>query len=248
MSYRVLKLTGDFRAGLASVLVLVFALAADAQTPENPELDIELDEVACRAVKEVSVVYNYDDTPWHATPTSRCHWKYDDIGTFMTKTPFSLRLEGIGRTRCKHATPVTDRTFRLKFSLAGTREPGKDMLISGSVHRYVRDVPVKRDGDVACFEVGQVENTLLGVQFDVEDVRVQLFEEKKVGCGLLLDDIWAMSEAKKSKQVNLTSREIAQGIERQGLEGRQCHAPAIVPFTVIEKSLGGTSRLTIEVK
>jgi hypothetical protein len=248
-SYSVLKLTGEFRAGLAALVVLAFALTGDAQPSPDRELDIELERQACRAATatEVWVVYNYKDSGYKATKMGDCHWKLR-MKSFMSTTPFSLRLAGAARTRCKHATQVTDLAFSLNFSLPATDERAKDMHISGSGFRYVRDVPVEEDGDVPCFEVGRLPRDLSEVQFDVEDVRVQVFEEKKVGCGLLIDDIWAMTQAKKRKLVNLTSREITQEVERQGVKGTQCYAPTIVPFAIIKKTLGGKSGLTIEVK
>jgi hypothetical protein len=229
-------------------MVLAFALAGDAQQSPYRELDIELDREACRAgtTTDVWVVYNYEDSGHKATKMTDCHWKYS-MPSFMATTPFSLRLAGAARTRCRHATQVTDLAFSLNFSLPATDEPAKDMHISGSGLRYVRDVPVEQDEDVPCFEVGRLPRDLSDVQFDVEDVRVQVFAEKKVGCGLLIDDIWALSQSKKRKLVNLHSKEIAHEVERQGLKGTQCHAPTIVPFAVIEKTLGGKSRLTIEV-
>ena len=232
-----------FRLPLVTALCIASSLSAIAQTRE---LHIELDEEACRVVTAVSVVYNYDDTAYRATKTSDCHWKYD-MPTFMSTTPFSLRLNGAGRTRCRRATQLNEHAFTLKFSRAATEEDAKDIRITGNALRYVRDVPQKRDGEVACFEVGAVPGTLFDVQFDVEDVRVQLFKDKKVSCGVQVKGLFTLLKSKQSEPLNVTSKEIAQAIERQSVQGTLCHTPSLVPLALIRKSVSD-ARLTLEVK
>jgi hypothetical protein len=229
-------------------LTLTVAFATSAQT-RAPELHIQLDEVVCRDVEKVSVVTNGRDHAFPAEKTSDCRWKLTEIERHNLEISyFSLRLGGIGRTPCMRAKPIEgSNDIQLKVTRRG-RADALELEIAGASVDYARELPATRQGDVRCSEKGLVPGTLLGIQFDIEDLRLRLFEKKTVGCGVILDDVAALGKAKKGDLVPITVKELAPVVMRQGLKGKNCYAPTLTPPEAIEQSLSRKARFDIKVK
>lgn len=236
-------------SALRSVLAVTwtFAFYANAQTPAR-ELHIRLDDALCKDVQQVSVVTNGRDAALRAEKVSDCTWKLTGIARHnLDISYFSLRLGGIGRTPCRRATEVDRSNIQLVFTRRGGVE-AHEMEIVGAPVDYARDLPATRGGDVRCLEKGSVPATLFDVQFDIEDLRLRLFEKKPVACGVILDDLATLRKARKGDVVPMTSRELVPAVVKQGLQGKNCHAPTLTPPEAIEQSLRGKPRLDIKVK
>ena len=233
---------------MAYAFCLVSALAhrSSAQTPP-PELHIRLDDALCRDVQQVSVVTNGRDNAFRAEKVSECRWKLTGVGKHnLDLSFFSLRLGGLGRTPCRRATPFGSN-IQLLFTKRGVVN-AREIEISGAPVDYARDLAASGKGDVQCWEKGAVPGTLFDVQFDIEDLRLRLFEQKPVACGVIVDDVGTLGKAGKGDVVRVTSKELVPAIVKQGLRGKNCYAPTLTPPEAIEQGLRRTGRLEIKVK
>lgn len=233
-------------SSLVFALTTTLALVANAQTPA-PELHIRLDDVLCRGVEQVSVVTNGRDRAFRAEKVSDCNWKLTAIGRHNLEISyFSLRFGGTGRTGCKRATAIDASTIQLVFTQRGRVESREiEIAIDGAALDYVRQLPSLDDG-VPCLEKGAVPGTLLDVQFDIEDLRLRLFEKKPVACGVIVNDV--LAKARKGDVVAVTSRELVPAVVKQGLRGRNCYAPTLTPPEALEPGLRSRARLQVTVK
>ena len=90
--------------------------------------------------------------------------------------------------------------------------------------------------------------TLSDVQFDIEDIHLQLYEKKPAACGVMLNNVASLGKAKRDKLVLIQSEELVHAVHSQDLQGKSCYGPTIVPPEVIKKSLAGKVPLKIRVK
>lgn len=228
-------------------LTVILASGADAQT-SAVELRIRLDDALCEGVQDVSVVTNGRDSAFRAVKVSNCNWKITDIPRHnLDISYFSLRLGGVGRTGCRRARLLDGANIQLVFTKAGKAEAHR-IEIDGAPLDYARELAATGEGDIQCSEKGVVPATLFDVQFDIEDLRLRLFEKKTVACGVILNDVAAVGNAKKGDVVEITSRELAPAVVKQGLKGKACFAPTFTPPEALERSLGRNPRLNITVK
>jgi hypothetical protein len=235
------------KAAYVFALTITVASRIGAQTPA-PELHIKLDDALCRGVQNVSVVTNGRDNAFRAEKVSPCRWKLTGIQRHnLDISYFSLRLGGIGRTRCRRATPGHGPNIQLEFTKRGLSN-ARELEIVGAPVDYARDLPATRHGDVQCWEKGSVPATLFDVQLDLEDLRLRLFEKMPVACGVIVDDVATLGKAGKGDVVPITSRELVPAIVKQGLRAKSCYAPTFTPPEAVEQSLRGTARLEIKVK
>jgi hypothetical protein len=230
---------------LRTVLALTVTLAYHAS---GQELHIRLDDATCKNVDRVSVVTNGRDQAFRAEKVSDCFWKLTEIGRYnLDISYFSLRLGGIGRTPCRRATPI-DRSSNIQLRITRRgRNVAHEMEILGAPLDYARELPATRDGDVRCSEKGLVPATLFDVQFDIEDLRLRLFEKKTVACGVILDDVAALGKAKKGDVVPITVKELLPVVVTQGFKGKNCYAPTLTPPEALQRSLSRKARLDIKV-
>jgi hypothetical protein len=179
---------------LRTVLALTVTLAYHANAQE---LHIWLDDATCKNVDQVSVVTNGRDQAFRAEKLPDCSWKLTEIGRHnLDISYFSLRLGGMGRTPCRRARLIDGTSnIQLRFTSRG-RNVAHEMEVLGAPLDYARELPATRDGNVQCSEKGLVPATLFDVQFDIEDLRLRLFEKKTVACGVILDDVAALGKAK----------------------------------------------------
>lgn len=228
--------TNDVRA-FAIIVTMAMTFAAKAQT----ELLIELDKSLCDRVGSVSVVYNQSDTAWPAEKLPECRWKRTFVGTINPRiTSFSLRLGNVGRTPCRRAKQA-GRNLRIAFRHPGDG-PAYDMKIDGPVFTYVRQVNAPDRDDVPCEEEDTTRSTLYGVQFALEDLRVQLFEQRRVACGVILDDLAPLKKIKDGGEVEINPRHLADAVVAQGLKTKLCTPPTFLTAEVIEADLKKKNR------
>jgi hypothetical protein len=232
------------KRSLLTLTVLV-AFRIRAQTP-SPELHIKLDDALCKDVQRVSVVTNGRDNAFRAEKVSDCRWTFPEIGRHnLDVSYFSLRLGGIGRTPCRRATPAGGSNIQLVFTRRGLLPSHEIEILAGAPVDYARDLPATRNGDVQCWEKGAVPGTLSDVQFDVEHLRLRLFEKKPVACGVIIDEVASRGDAGKS--VPVTVKELVPLVVKQGLQGKNCYAPGLTPPEAIEPALR-RQRLEIKVQ
>jgi hypothetical protein len=229
------------------VFALTIALAYSTNAQTSPaELHIKLDDATCKGVEQVSVVINGRDNPRLARQMSKCEWKLEEIGKHnLDISYFSLRLHGYGRTPCEHATPIDkSNNLNVSFTKRGQKE-AHELEISGDPLDYVRK-PSTRYSGVSCSEAGFLPGTLYDVQFDIEDLRLGLFEKKPVGCGVILYDI--AGKARKGDSLEITFKQIVPAVVKEGIEGKNCYAPTFIPPEAIEQLLRRKAPVKITVK
>jgi hypothetical protein len=228
-------------------LTLILAFRMNAQTsPAKPQLHILLASALCSKVQGVSVAINGRDDALPAIELSKCRWNLPEIESQNLEISyFSLRLDGIGRTPCRRATPGDGSNLQLVFTRRGLQPPHEIEILAGAPVDYARDLPASRDGDVQCWEKGTVPGKLSEVQFDVEHLRLRLFEKKPVACGVIIDEVASRGAAGKS--VPVTVKDLAPLVVKQGLEGKNCYAPGLTPPEAIEPALR-RQRLEIKVQ
>jgi len=241
---------GEGTTSFACVFALTIALAhsATAQTSE-PVLYISLDRVTCRGVQDVSVVINGRDNALSTASARKVNPKEADC-TWIRSTGigrhnvhisfFSLRIgkdgETKGRTPCRRATSRKDSN---DIQLLFTRIywGAHDLEIAGPRVDYSREVRTISAGDVPCSEKEVVPETLLDVQFDIEDLRLRLFEKKTVACGVILNDVGNLRKAKKRAVVPITPKQLESEVVNQGFKGKSCYAPTFTPVEALKSSL-----------
>lgn len=230
--------SNDLRVFAVLLVVAMTSFAAEAQT----ELLIELDKSLCERVDSVSVVYNQSDTAWPAEKLPQCKWKRTITGSINPKiTFFSLRLGNVGRTPCRRATSANGN-LRVGFRHPGDG-PAYEMKIEGPVFNYVRQVTAIDKDDVPCEEEDTTRSTLYGVQFASEDVRVQLFEQRRVACGVILDDLAPLKKIDGSGgDVDIQPKHLADAVVAQGLKTKLCIPPTFLTAEVIEADLRQKNR------
>jgi hypothetical protein len=230
------RASNDLRI-VALLLGLAIPLAAEAQT----ELVIKLDKTLCAGAGSVDVAYNQSDTPWPATKQPPdCTWKLK-TGTINPKiTFFSLRLPKIGRTPCRRARQEGDN-LRIDF-----RYPGKgdvyNMEIDGPVFSYVRQVKTLERDDVPCEEEDTTRAPLYGVRLALEDLRVQVFEDQRVDCGVILDEVAPVKKITGSGRIDITPKDLAEAALAQGVKQKLCIAPTFLTAEVLAADLKKKNR------
>lgn len=230
-------------------LAVILASHVNAQTPP-PNLHIRLDHATCADVQSVSVVINGLDTLFDADEVkgAKCTWIVAGIARYnLDIAHFSLRLGGIGRTPCIRATPIDGSNIQLVFTRRG-EEQAYGMKIAGTSVDYAREVPSTRQSEVPCWEQGKLPATLYDVQFDIENVRLRLFEKKTVACGLILDKVDTLGRAKKGDLVKVTSKELIEAVGKNEIAGKNCYAPTLTPPEILEQSVLRKAHFDITVK
>jgi len=234
------------RITCAVLLGLSVALASEGQTlPPKTELFIVLDQETCKDVADVYVAYNGRDSAFLARrePPDSCNWKWTTMEPLNPDiTPFSLRLGGMGRTTCRRAEARDIRHLEVTFTRRGTGPVVKEMKIEGPNVAYLRDVEVIDEEDISCGEGKRIPGTLFDVQFDVEDLRLQVFEEKKAACSVIVNAIPSLAKAREWATITIGPKQLAPAAVKQALETRLCFAPTFMPVEAIEESLSQPKR------
>lgn len=249
---------GNGLTSLAYALALTVTLAheANAQTQVR-ELHITLMGEACARVDQVWVVINGRDDARLADEDERpkkaekgrlkCYWKLPGIKRHDVDISFfSLRLdrlEGIplqrialGRTPCRRAERIDEFNILVEFTTRGEAD-AHDLKIGGPSVEYARELSATRDGDVRCSEKQSVPATLLDFQYDIEELRLRLFQRNTVACGLSLNHVAGLDKVKKNAKVPVTPKQLESEVVKQGFKGKSCYAPTFTPVEALKSSL-----------
>lgn len=245
------------RTAAIAIILLCVTMSTYAQMPaEGTTVRITLDGDLCPAVKNrrqqnsdsscnypIMVVYNEDDTVRQACLAEPpCTWVWRVREPLNPKlTAFSLRLgPEIGRTRCRRATALDPWTLDVTFTRSG-RDPAIKLDIGGPAVYYMRVVDSSPEGDVRCREKRLLASTLNDVQFDIEDIRLQVYKQKAAYCGVMVDDLAARKKLQNDGSASIGPAELAPAVSDQSARGKLCYAPTVLDPKIVEASFRKTN-------
>jgi hypothetical protein len=185
----------------------------------------------CNAHKDdVLVVHERRDRPFYAaTHVEGCHWEATVPLYHTNNDRFSVRVRGMGRSDCNH--PEWDEgteTGGLTYECCGEGDPHQLLLTMKDAvpFRYARTF-LKSD----CTDQGQLAGsgiddtrTINAVQFEMERVRLQVFDVRTPPCSLSVNNVRRMLKAKPGASVEITRADAEAALLKQGVRAESCRA------------------------